>query len=712
MTIYFYRLTLSALLLFLRISRKNLMIYKLIRTGLVLSIFILSFAVKAQISHGGSPLFKNIKAKSELRVVELPEFKKISKSVIESDRMQGAKLKHAQYAYLFNVDYNIEKDGVWEELSNGKRVWRFAIKSEGAYSLGLEFSKFKIPPGSQLFVYNNQSDRILGAYTHKNNKKSGKFSIEPLIGDELTIEYIEPSEIEFPAELAIKTVLHDYKNIFNLLKGNNVNVKASGECNVDINCPEGNGWQTEKRSVCHILYNGWTASGALVNNTKQDGTPYMLTAFHVIHEQEVADVAIFYFNYENSRCGANDGERSQSISGSTLKATISNLDFSLLELSVQPPSSYSPYYAGWDNSSRIPSETVCIHHPKGDAKKISIDNNSPIIGTYTFDYNFDENTSWKILNWEVGTTEGGSSGSPLFDENHRIIGDLTGGEANCNNPINDYFAKFSDSWDRYPNANEQLKYWLDPLGLGVETLDGYDPSFKIDVTSRCVGNDFTVEAIVNEGAENMFWDFGDDATPIQAVGPGPHNVSYSSVGNKSILFSYTSNGTDITISRDVKVIDMTKLVFDYTIQKRELSLINQSIDFDSFTWNLGDGNTSDEVSPSHEYLNVGEYTVSLTGTNDCGSTSISKQIEMNYDRILTIYPNPSIDKFTIDLSKILYSEISWSVYSSIGMEVRNGIIPSFSNTLVFNLKGLSAGVYILKMNVDGEILKRKLLLVK
>ncbi|WP_321298438.1 PKD domain-containing protein [Marinifilum fragile] len=696
------------------------MIYKLIRTGLVLSLFILSFAVKAQISHDGSPLFKNGGANSNLKLVELPKFKLLSKSVVENDNNIGVRLKYAQYAYSYNVDYSIDEDGVWEELSDGRRVWRFSVKSEGAFSLGLMLSKFRIPPGAKLFVYNDQSNRILGAYTHKNNKLSGRLAIEALQGDQLTIEYIEPSAVDFNAEIEIGSILHDYKNIFNLLKGNESTTKmlgGSGDCNVDINCEVGDAWQVVKKSVCHISYvvngSGYIASGALVNNTNQDGTPYLLTAYHVMHEQEVADGAIFYFNYENSDCNTNDGIKTQSISGAVLRATTENIDFTLLELSDTPPVSYTPYYAGWDRSGRVPTNTVCIHHPSGDAKKISIDNDAPVTATYSdARYTFDENTSWQILDWEVGTTEGGSSGSPLFDEHHRIIGDLTGGDAFCGNSVNDYYSKFSESWANYSNINEQLKHWLDPLNLGVETLNGYDPSFKIDVTSRCVGNDFTVEAIVNEGAENMLWDFGDDATPTQAVGPGPHNVSYSSVGNKSILFSYTSNGTDITISRDVKVIDMTKLVFDYTIQKRELSLINQSIDFDSFTWNLGDGNTSDEVSPSHEYLNAGEYTVSLTGTNDCGSTSISKQIEMNYDRLLTIYPNPSVDKFSIDLSKILYSEISWSVYSSTGMEVRNGIIPSFSNTLVFNLKGLSAGVYILKMNVDGEILKRKLLLVK
>ncbi|MCT4602489.1 MAG: PKD domain-containing protein [Marinifilum sp.] len=692
------------------------MVLKLLRTGLIIGLLILSCAVHAQISFGGKPIFKGGGAKAQLNPQELPKMDFLSKSSVNNEKLIGVKLKHAQYAYSIDVNYSISENGVWEELADGRKVWRFSLKSEGAYSLGLIFSKFKLPKGAKLFVYNNSTEQVLGSYTHKNNKLSGKFSVEPLEGDELTIEYIELPGAEFSAELEIESVLHDYKNVFNLLKGAKSEVKASGSCNVDINCSEGDDWQTEKRSVCSISYvvnnTGFIASGALINNTNQDGTPYLLTAFHVIHDQEVADNAIFYFNYENSACNSNDGQRSQSVSGATIRATTSNLDFTLLELTVAPPASYMPYYAGWDHSGRIPAYTTCIHHPNGDAKKISVDNDSPVTATYSdARYTFDDNSSWQILDWEIGTTEGGSSGSPLFDENHRIIGDLTGGDASCSNSVDDFYAKFSESWANYPNNNQQLKYWLDPLKLGVETLNGLDPYFEISANSRCVGNEFTVELNVAE-AVNITWDFGEDATPGQAIGSGPHNVSYNSVGNKTIQLTYTVDGYNANLSRDVRAIDLTKLSFDYTIQKKKLGLINQSVDFDSFTWNFGDGNTSDEVSPNHEYLTYGNYTVSLTGENDCGSTSTTKKIEMNYDKLLSIYPNPSADKFTIDLSKIVYSKIVWSVYSSTGAKVKNGIISEFSNVLEFNLKGLAAGVYILQMDVDGEILQQKIMLVK
>jgi hypothetical protein len=75
----------------------------------------------------------------------------------------------------------------------------------------------------------------------------------------------------------------------------------------------------------------------------------------------------------------------------------------------------------------------------------------------------------------LGTTEPGSSGAPLFNEQHRIVGTLTGGRSNCSYPRDDSFTKFGVSWDTYPDSSNQLKYWLDSAQTGQLVLDGYDP---------------------------------------------------------------------------------------------------------------------------------------------------------------------------------------------------------------------------------------------
>ncbi|WP_421919077.1 PKD domain-containing protein [Marinifilum sp.] len=701
------------------------MVFKLLRVGLIANLLILSGIVNGQISYGGEPLFKNGGAKTKIRSVVLPKFNQLTRTKISDENLIGVKLKLASYAQEFKVNYCIDENCSWEKLEDGRRVCRFSIKSEGAYSLGLIFSEFELPVGSQLFVYNDYADRILGSYTHLNNKRSGNFSIEQLEGDELILEYIEPKDVSSSVKLVIKSVIHDYKNIFNSLKGGKNSTKElgdSGSCNVDINCLEGDDWQLEKRAVCHLSYvvngTGYIGTGVLINNSKQDGRPYLLTAYHVIHEQEVADNAIFYFNYENSGCSFDDGERSQSISGSSLRAATSHLDFSLLELSVVPPASYRPYYAGWDRSGRIPANTTSIHHPSGDAKKISLDTDSPVTATYSDGrYTFDDNTSWQILDWEVGTTEGGSSGSPLFDENHRIIGDLTGGNASCGNSVNDYYAKFSESWDNYPNNSEQLKYWLDPLDLGVETLDGFDPyggllaNFTLSLDTICNSSSVSVIDFSSGSPDSYLWDFGEGAVPQTANISGSHTVYYNTSGLKQIKLIVDKNGVKDSIVKNLIVQDLPVADFDYQLELLTATMLNLTIDGSHYSWSFGDGESSTEINPTHHYSSSGNYKVNLTVENVCGTVELDKEIKTSYNDQLKIYPNPSSGKYIIDLRRIIYDRIIWSVFSSKGAQVKNGVISS-SSILEFDLTGLSTGIYILKVNIDGEILKRKLLLVK
>jgi hypothetical protein len=143
----------------------------------------------------------------------------------------------------------------------------------------------------------------------------------------------------------------------------------------------------------------------------------------------------------------------------------SGSDFALIQLSSTPPASYNVEYAGWDNSGSTPSSAVGIHHPSGDVKKICFENNAP----------YQSSTGgaqvWWINQWELGVTEPGSSGSPLFDNNHRIIGQLYGGAAACsgsnNNGQYDFYGRFNVSWGLGASS------YLDPLNTGVSTLDSY-----------------------------------------------------------------------------------------------------------------------------------------------------------------------------------------------------------------------------------------------
>jgi hypothetical protein len=191
----------------------------------------------------------------------------------------------------------------------------------------------------------------------------------------------------------------------------------------------------------------------------------------------MAEQSVFTFEYENITCGSSMVSGTpKTISGARLIAYKKELDFALLELTTDIPADFNPYYAGWTLSSQNPISGTGIHHPSGDVKKICVDKDPLESDTYEDpSLKCDNNAHWLVKKWEEGVTEGGSSGSPLFDANHLLVGTLTGGEANCRNPVNDKYSKFSRQWNSYPTDSTNLKKWLDPDNKWPDMLHGYDP---------------------------------------------------------------------------------------------------------------------------------------------------------------------------------------------------------------------------------------------
>lgn len=328
-----------------------------------------------------------------------------------------------------------------------------------------------MPDGAKLFMYNKDKSHLIGAFTSNNNNKRKVLPVIPVKGDQITIEYFEPKYPKVEGVLKIGKISHDFLNFYE----NEMIFLNSNGCTIDINCTEGENWQNEKRAVCKILAGGGNiCSGALINNTNNNGTPYVLTANHCISTQINAESSVFIFNYERPTCNGTSGSQAQSISGSELKATLSTSDFTLLELYKLPLSTFSPYYAGWDNRNIVKNNVVGIHHPNGNEKEICFDNDN-IQSTFYPSHSVDPNANhWKVI-WDEGVTADMSSGSPLFDNNARIIGQLHGGYSECvgeeTNGLADWYGKFSTSWDEGSNALSRLRDWLNPQN-NVFILDG------------------------------------------------------------------------------------------------------------------------------------------------------------------------------------------------------------------------------------------------
>lgn len=456
--------------------------------------------LSGQLQSPGKPVGINtyMKAAEAMYVLAPPDPMEIE-AELELNRRSNS--KPLRFALERSVNLSPETHGSWS-LDGDIRVWRVHILSPGAYSLGLVFGRYALQPGVKLFVYDPGQEEVKGAFTSLNNKASGVFPVGHLAGEELVVEMQVPATLPEYGELELRSISHAFLNTG--FKSSVADCPAgdfgcSEPCHIDVNCEEGDPWSRVKSSVVRIVTSRFYCTGVLVNNTDYDGTPYILTAEHCINRQEYAEASVFLFNYESPSCFGEDGPKDMSIASADLITHGDSVDFSLVELSALPPASFGAYYAGWDRSTVFQTSTATIHHPYGDVKKVSIDEDMPSIPAQQSevpyqglqDYHY--YSFWWIKRWEVGSTEGGSSGAPLFNQAQRVIGSLSGGVAACGDSIgydsetdrviynlapnyDDFFAQFAVAWDHEQALGNALQPWLGPDNPDVESLGGYDPS--------------------------------------------------------------------------------------------------------------------------------------------------------------------------------------------------------------------------------------------
>ena len=578
---------------------------------LLLGAFFLSaLQLSAQTEQLGQPISWNGKVTSSKKTIEMPLVDNLAAQTAELDRRANSFEKNMRFGVEQQVNINVMQEAEMQVLPNGNVLRQLTIHSEGALSLNVIFSEFELAQGTRLYLYDKQHTEFIGAHTSLNNNPNRVLGTELIHGDAIVIEVVEPAAVAGQSTLVLGTVVHGYFDLEKELKALN----DSGDCMYDVNCPIGAGWENQRNSVAMMVNGGGFCTGSLVNNTSGTIIPYFLSANHC---GTTPAGWVFRFRWESPAGQADcataansvNGPTNMTVNGGTLRANYSPSDFTLTELNSAPNPAWGVYYNGWNRTDVPATSAVGIHHPSGDIMKISFEDQALISTTFGAS---PANSHWGVTDWDNGVTEGGSSGSPLFDQNHRTVGQLHGGASACGGgDLSDEYGKFFTSWTGGGANSSRLSNWLDPGNTGVTVLDGVDPAGPGNTTDAGVGS--------LQGVSGTFCSA--TVTPqvtITNSGSDPltsADINYGYDGNVNQVYNWTGN-----------LVQYASVV----VTLPSSTLAGGAHTFDANVTNPNgstDQNAGNNAVSSNFTVVVNAETADLTLVLDCYGTEISWEVQ-------------------------------------------------------------------------------------
>ena len=339
----------------------------------------------------------------------------------------------------------------WQPLADGGHAARFEMSSEGAVALRAALSLSGAGAKSARLHFGGNDGRVF-------ESRGGEFAgaapgWSPVVmGDTLVIELVLAKGVNPKAlRLNVPRLSHLDASPIEGEKGLKARIGASGSCNKDIVCrvnPPA-GFVSTAKSVAHMIFTNpqgtFICSGTLLNNNHSPKKQLFWTAAHCFTQQSVADTLQTYWLFDATTCGGSTANPAYSVltGGAFVRHSNTTRDTSLLELKTAPPA--GAVYAGWSNTLIGSTNTAVegIHHPSGDLKKYSLGTVTGLSASA-----LGSSPLYRVV-WNLGTTEGGSSGSGLFtvtsSGGYQLRGGLYGGTSYCSAPRDpDYYSRFSD----------------------------------------------------------------------------------------------------------------------------------------------------------------------------------------------------------------------------------------------------------------------------
>jgi PKD repeat protein len=244
-------------------------------------------------------------------------------------------------------------------------------------------------------------------------------------------------------------------------------------------------------------------------------------------------------------------------------------------------------------------------------------------------------------------------------------------------------------------------------------------SFSADPVEGCIPLtvQFTDSSTGNPTSWNWTFDGGDPATstdqnPVVVYDePGVYNVSLQ-------VFNLAGSNT-IVQNQMIEVGAAPEAAFSYVVDQTTVEFTNETVGVGTYLWDFGDGNTSTMVSPTHTYTDGGTYTVTLTVTNNCGTTTFTETISVEPNSVFDVewldefklFPNPNDGQFFVEMTgqPAYDAPVRIRIYSVIGQEILREEHSFATGQLSrrYDLNNLAQGVYVFELSLGESTIVRK-----
>jgi len=381
--------------------------------------------------------------------------------------------------------------GAWQSAADGASVWRLSLESENAVALRVHFVNFNAGAG-KVWIHDTANQQTYGPYSGLGRFEDGRFWTEAIFGDSIEVEYVpaagRASSGAPPFE--IPEISHLYR-VGGLLSpraassqrsatsqrsaaspsvsaaspraGLDPSIDSAGvTCFLDASCYFTGANATEypavplvHGSMAYLLFSDssgeYQCSGQMLN--APNGKPILLTAGHCINSSATLESLTAAFDYNTSSCGGVPpnpvnltqitGSRLLSFSDlpfetvNTVSDILNDLDYSLVLMSGFPD---TPDFtlAGYSTFELAFGQNVTsLSYPIGLSLQFA---NAPRVDSTTADTIANElypgywANAYQIEYNTIGRIDDGSSGSGIFDNQGHLLGTLSTGVADCNNP--------------------------------------------------------------------------------------------------------------------------------------------------------------------------------------------------------------------------------------------------------------------------------------